>query len=237
MEEAEVEVWAEALLIRISVTTGWSLPDQKVYSILTEQFRKKLVESYSRLNPEEIEYACRNYSPGVQDWGKKINLSLIDEVVRPYLQKRMELSKQEEYAILPPPPKKVESTSNFSMLRWLAQEIRYIRTGKPIELVPHELYDYLDKRGKITATKEEKWAYFQKAITYREIQLQKEWLDRSNTDNYNAVQGFIQMRKARRFTQSEYETLQRTAKKLLFFDLVQKQPDATRNPGHDQPCA
>lgn len=231
MTEAEIEVWAEALLIRISVTTGWSLPDQKVYSILTEQFRKKLVESYAHLNPEEMEYACRNYSPGVQDWGKKINLSLIDEVVRPYQQKRLELSKQEEAAApaLPRTERK-ESLSPFGMLRWLAQEIRYIRTGKPIELVPHQLYDYLDKRGKIKATKEEKWAYFQKAIAYREIQLQKEWQDRSTTDTYNAIQGFRQMREDRSFTESEYEGLQRIAKKLLFFDLVLKQSPCNTPP-------
>ncbi len=137
----------------------------------------------------------------------------------------------------PPEPKKIESTSDFSMLRWLAQEIRYIRTGKPVELVSHQLYDYLDKRGKITVTDAEKLAYFKKAIAYREMQLQKAWQDRNTTDNYVALQAFRQMRKDRRVTEAEYETLQRLSKKLLFFDLVQKQPDATRDAGHDQPCA
>jgi hypothetical protein len=236
MDDKQTARWGKALLIKISVITGWVLPVDELLNVLVDQFTKKLTEAYANCNTEEVEYAFRNFSSEVKDWGKNVNLSLIDEVMRPYLRRRREQSVAEEYAA--PPlllPDRRESTSNFAMLRWLAEQIRYIRTGKPVEFVPHQLYDYLDKRGKINVTNAEKRDYFQKAITYREIQLQKEWQDRSNTDNYNAVQGFIQMRKMRRFTESEYETLQRIAKKLLFFDLVKKQTHATCNPGHDEP--
>lgn len=63
--------------------------------ILIDQLHKKLTESYANVNAEEVEYAFRNNS-GVQDWGKAINLNLIDEVMQPYLSRRRDLSKIEE---------------------------------------------------------------------------------------------------------------------------------------------
>lgn len=212
-----------ALLIKISVITGWVLPTEEMLTTLVDQFRKKLAETYSNCNSEEIEYAFRNFSYHVKDWGKQVNLNMIDEVVQPYLLRRREQSVVEEQAA---PPlllsSKKENLSNFGMLRWLAQEIRFIKTGKPFELIPMELYEYLDKRGLITASKEEKFEYLRKAATWRVGYLQKEVEGKSSLDNLRTLERFRDMREKDNFTKEEYERLKAIAKKLLFFDLVQK---------------
>src|SRR5690606_31250336 len=63
--------------------------------ILRDQFRQKLLESYPTVNCDEVEYAFRK-NTDVKDWGKKMNLALIDEVMIPYLAERSEASRMEE---------------------------------------------------------------------------------------------------------------------------------------------
>lgn len=85
------------LVFKISVITGWNLPEQQeVLNILYDQMGKKLMEDYSDLNTDEIEYAFRSFGTTVKDWGKNVNLSLIDEVLLPYKSKRLEVSQIEE---------------------------------------------------------------------------------------------------------------------------------------------
>lgn len=64
--------------------------------ILIDQFTKKILESYPLINSDEIEYAFRNKPIEIKEWGKAMNLSLIDEVVQPYIEKRYEISGIEE---------------------------------------------------------------------------------------------------------------------------------------------
>jgi hypothetical protein len=84
------------LLVKIHIISGWNFPIEKEFqAVLTQQFRYKLLESYSACTSAELEYAFRTATT-VKDWGKDINLMLIDEVMRPYFHKRMEISKKEE---------------------------------------------------------------------------------------------------------------------------------------------
>lgn len=226
MNEEQISIWGKALLAKISVITGWVLPVDEMLNILVDQFKKKMTESYATCNPEEVEYAFRNFACEVKDWGKQINLNMIDEVIRPYLEKRREQSFAEERAAeLPPSKKPTESLSNFAMLRWLAREIKFVKTGKPFELIPPELYDYLKKRGKIKVTAEEKFEYLQKAAAWRLVQLQKEVEMRGSTDNLRMLEKFKSMKENDNFSTEEFERLKTIAKKLLFFDLAQKTPD------------
>lgn len=87
---------AKALLLKIHVITGWTIPEKEFMNILVDQFTKKLVESYGQLNTEEIEYAFRRHGTTVEDWGKSMNLNLVDKVLIPYLQHRADLSEVEE---------------------------------------------------------------------------------------------------------------------------------------------
>lgn len=103
MTEQEVMMWGKTLLLKIHVITGWTIPDSDLLVILVDQFQKKLVESYPDMNPDEIEFAFRHSGTTVKDWGKAMNLSLIDEVLIPYLGERKTLSHTLEERKLPPP--------------------------------------------------------------------------------------------------------------------------------------
>jgi len=98
MNETELTNAANLALIKIHVITGWNFPQEKEYqNILKEQFRKKIMESYPLVNVVEIEFAFRNNTT-VKDWGKNMNICLIDEVMQPYLSERAEASKLELHA-------------------------------------------------------------------------------------------------------------------------------------------
>ena len=227
MSEEQIDLWGDAMLLKIAVITGWTLPSEHLQNILLDQFKKKMQESYADCNAEEVEYAFRNFGHFVKDWGKQINLNLIDEVMRPYLEKRRLQSVVEEHAAPPLLLKApAESISHFSMVRWLAREMRYVRTGKPWEFIPVELYDYFDKLGVINATNEVKYSYLQQAVARRAAQLEKEApLSKTAQDHYLR---FKRMREMGCLSGNEAERVKKMAKKLLFFDLVTTGTDAKR---------
>lgn len=109
MSKEEVERWGMALLVKIHVITGWTIPAAELLNILVDQFQKKMVESYPSMNVEEIEYAFRNNGTVVKDWGKAMNLALIDEVLIPYLEERKRLSHELEERKVPPPSPRIYS--------------------------------------------------------------------------------------------------------------------------------
>lgn len=92
----DVAMQASVLLLKIHVITGWEIPQQELMTILADQFVKKILESYPSVTPEEVEYAFRNKPIELKEWGKSMNISLIDEVMVPYLEKRFEISRIEE---------------------------------------------------------------------------------------------------------------------------------------------
>jgi len=81
------------LMLKISVITGWTIPQSEIKGILAEQFEKLLVEKYPILNVVEIEFAFRQFGTQVSDWGKEMNLSLITEVLNLYQYDRREASR------------------------------------------------------------------------------------------------------------------------------------------------
>lgn len=102
MNDQELSLWPKALLLKIHVITGWVIPATDLLNILMDQFQKKLIEDYGNLNTEEIEYAFRKSGTIIKDWGKEMNLNLIDQVLIPYLTERVEASRNEEKKKDPP---------------------------------------------------------------------------------------------------------------------------------------
>lgn len=96
MTESEVKKWSMALLLKIHVITGWVIPASQLMNILVDQFEKKLIEDYGSVNTEEIEYAFRKSGTTTKDWGKEMNLNLIDQVLGPYIDNRLTASANEE---------------------------------------------------------------------------------------------------------------------------------------------
>lgn len=148
MTEAEVNAWGKVLLLKVHVITGWVIPESELLIILIDQFKKKMVESYPNTNPDEIEYAFRNFGTTVKDWGKAMNLSLIDEVMIPYLNERKRLSHEYEERKAPPPPMILntpEELDNFHRM-WTEQFFQRIRRGH-VEAVPEYTKEILVKDG------------------------------------------------------------------------------------------
>ena len=72
------------LLLKISVITGWQLPQKEIFDILIDQLDKFFFESFPYFNVAEIEYAFRRYGTQIKDFGREINLSLFNEVLATY---------------------------------------------------------------------------------------------------------------------------------------------------------
>jgi hypothetical protein len=96
MTEAELQSSVKQTLLKIHVITGWNMPPNELMLILVDQFAKKVLESYPNVTAEEIEYAFRSEGHSVKEWGKSLSISLIDDVMLPYLSKRFEVSRFEE---------------------------------------------------------------------------------------------------------------------------------------------
>lgn len=96
MSYDEVSLAVDDLLLKIHVITGWNFPTELDFQkVLVDQFRSKLLEDYAECTLKEVEYAFRNPT-GVGDFGKNLNLHIIDQVMQPYLSKRFEVSKREK---------------------------------------------------------------------------------------------------------------------------------------------
>lgn len=105
LPENDLSIWVKSLLLKIHVITGWVLPSGEIMTILKDQFKKKLQEDYDMLNVEEIEYAFRQKGTAIEDWGKEVNLNLLDKVLVPYVIKRNDISDIEQKNKRPPEQK------------------------------------------------------------------------------------------------------------------------------------
>lgn len=141
------------LLLKINVITGWSFPvgeNEKetvvLHNILKEQFFLKLQESYGNMNLDEIQFSFRNYP--VKDWGKSINLNLMDEVVSAYMTEKQNLSgyiaNKKSYQEV----QKIYTEEEILNMRREEIELKYqaMRRGKVLE-IPSYLEDILSKDG------------------------------------------------------------------------------------------
>jgi len=98
-DETMLVATVQAIILRIKVITGWPIPELEeerniLYAELTKHFR----EAWPTLNAEEVMYAIRSYTGVVKNWGKDINLALIDEALAKYYQHRQQVSLLEEQA-------------------------------------------------------------------------------------------------------------------------------------------
>lgn len=163
MGEVEIQISASAILLNIHVITGWVIPEDELLTLLVKHFIQKMKEDYSTVNVEEVEYAFRKYGTTVKDWGKSMNLSLIDEVMKPYLEARKSVSlveEQESYKELDAPR---ESLEDQSMQDWLDEVSKKLIAGMKAEFLPAMLYDWLDRKGLIVLDTPSKKVYMDAA--------------------------------------------------------------------------
>lgn len=217
MDEANRLLWAKGLLMKIHVITGWILPADEFLAILVEQFDKKLTESFPKVNPDEMEYAFRN-AEGIKNWGKHLNISLIDEVMGSYLSKRANISRIEETQIkeLTNP---VPEMSDDEL--WDETEKAVKKGGYPVDLIPPGLYEWMDSIGCILTNKEEKLKYMERATLYRHSKLAAAYeADPSSREAKKALNEFNAMRETKVFQGPELESIKMLAKKMVVFDMM-----------------
>lgn len=155
MCEVEIMTASKFALLKISVITGWKLPEGDMLKILIGQFIKFMMESYPTINGDELEYAFRNKDARIKDWGKDVNLSMLDEVLIPYMSKRATLSEmeREKISFKPPllldvPPMLNEEKIKVSFDVWkYTQKFIYIS---------EDVYHILELENKIALTDNEK---------------------------------------------------------------------------------
>lgn len=136
---AEIKIWSEALLLKIHVITGWVIPTGNLLNILVDQFEKKLMEDYGSLNHYEIEYAFRSKGTLIPDWGKQMNLQLLDQVLIPYMDDRYKNSLAEERQSAPPQQQIYSDDDNDNLHRQdVEMYYQRCRNGQ----VPHNIPDY-----------------------------------------------------------------------------------------------
>jgi hypothetical protein len=162
LSEALIKLHAISLCVKISIITGWQIPaDEDVKQILYQQLEKKMKEDYSNLNIQEIEYAMRKYGTEIKDWGKSINLSLIDTAVNPYFYKRSTVRQLEESQIVHKELPSTEEVLDDAEFIKVAKDI-FLKT-KLTGLIPPKVYDQLEGT-EIILTKEEKGEIRRKVV-------------------------------------------------------------------------
>lgn len=160
MQEAEILVMAKALLYRICQSTGWNFPnDERAVKILVNEFRLYLKESCLDLNHEEVAYAIRKYGVDLQDWGRNVNLSLINQAVHAYRQARYvigNLVKQYQKDVNKPQ----ESLEMQKVADWSEawEEVKEAAKNGYLKskIVPVPVYDWLVNKGELVLSVEEK---------------------------------------------------------------------------------
>lgn len=204
----EEERWfaAQTLLLKISAITGWTIPVSEMMDILIDQFQKKLQEGYRNTTIAEIEYAFRNRGMDVKDWGKALNLSLMDEIMIPYLSERAELSRVEEHLKTKPMIEEKKQLTDEEWEEWLV-DIK----GYPLELIPVSCYDYLLRKEIINPTTKEKKDYMNKAIPLYAISI---------SENLRKWDEFIKQKNDNKINGDHFDSLVVISKRLIVQDYL-----------------
>lgn len=222
MTSSDRLIWAKTLLLRIHVITGWNLPADDLMSILVDQFDKKIVESYPNVNPDEVEYAFRNSR--VKEWGKQLNISLIDEAMQEYLEARLAVSRIEEQrktqlAQIAGPKEDISDAGMDAF--WDSTQKLVVKVNYPVNLIPPGLYEWMDKNGNILLTREDKFKYLERATLARNSELSTNY--EKNPHNLGVkeeLSAFNRMRASGKIEGVELERIKALSKKMIVFDMM-----------------
>lgn len=113
-----------------------------------------------------------------------------------------------------------EDTSDLAMQDWL-DSIKKQQTQ--FEFLPVMLYDWLDKKGKISKTNVEKNSYLQWAVNVRQGELAKAFS--TDTKMLPTLQAFNAMKEKGEFVGDEIARLKAIAKRLILKEYIDGLPD------------
>lgn len=217
MDERERWFAAQTLLLKIHAIKGWTIPVSELMDILIDQFQHKLEDRYQNVTIAEIEYAFRN-STDVKDWGKAMNLSLIDEVVIPYLDNRFDLSQQEEKLKKPIMIEDIKPLTKEDKAEWIMDWKEKVGSIN-LELIPLIFYDFMEEDNLLKLSSKQKWLYLQRATQAIKSQLQIEIGNCKTTDALRSFGQFEKMEKEGFSGELKGRILNR-AKRLIIYDYL-----------------
>lgn len=217
MDESERWFAAQTLLLKIHAIKGWTIPVSEMMDILVDQFQRKLEEGYKSVTMAEMEYAFRN-STDVKDWGKALNLSLIDEVMQPYLENRFDLSQQEEKLKKPIMIEDIKPLTKEDKAEWMMEWKEKVDTIN-FELIPLQFYDFMEEDNLLRVTGKQKWVYLERATQAIKSQLQIDIGNCKTTDALSAYGEFEKMEKEG-FTGELKGRILNRAKRLIIYDYL-----------------
>lgn len=227
MNEKDLDNWVDALMLKAAAIAGWIIPeDDNALNILTDQFKKKLKESYATVNNEEFEYAFREYAGEVKDWGRNMNLGIIDQIIGKYLSSRAPISRIEEQTVLGDAlvkflDTKKEDMSDEAMGQWFDETVRAVRANeKTVHFMPVMLYEWLDGKGLIQKTNAEKRDYLSRAVPLRRKQIVEAYENSKSISDKLTLESFTAMEESGCFTGREIDLLKLIAKKIVLFDHI-----------------
>lgn len=216
MEEQERWFAAQTILLKIHAIKGWSIPASEMMDILIDQFQRKLTEGYQNVTVAEVEYAFRN-STDVKDWGKSLNLSLIDEVMIPYLENRFDLSQQEEKLNKPKMIEERIVVTKEENAEWMMDWKQ--KCDVNFELIPLVFYGFMEEDNLLRLTSKQKWEYAEKATAQIKIQLFNETTICKTNDAYIEYSKFLNMERDG-FTGEFKGRILNRAKRLIIYDYL-----------------
>lgn len=217
MTQEERNLSAYQILLKIHAITGWTIPVSELMNVLVEQFELKLAESYANTNADEFEYAFRNKGIDIKDWGKAMNLGLIDEVMIPYLENRFDLSRAEESFKKPIMIENAAPLTDEDKAEWLMDW--KVMDEVNIDLIPLIFYDFLNEKKLIEISTEKKWEYTERATTAIKVKLHEDMGICKTTDAYNAYSKFCVQEKEG-FEKEFKGRIVNKAKRLIVFDYL-----------------
>jgi hypothetical protein len=223
LSQSELQVQLHQALIRLSVITGWIMPSDDIQDILFDEFKRKIIDCYGNMNIHELMWAIRYCSKHVNNWGKELNLVLIDEILDIYLGKRREVSNIEEHKKKPQPM--IEEQKELTEEQYQEFYDAVKAQSLKAEFVPVMLYDWLDKKGEVVISREDKWDYVRRAIRRKISDLQEQISVKSTTER------LFELEKYKKMIESEVlnfhnEEVVNLSKKMIVHDYMhrQKQP-------------
>lgn len=90
LKPIEKRTGIEALVVKISVITGWIIPASPYKEVFLNAFEQQIEKEYPHLNLQEMELAFMKYGTRLPDYGKEMNLSLFTAVLDSYRADRKE---------------------------------------------------------------------------------------------------------------------------------------------------
>lgn len=121
----------------------------------------------------------------------------------------------------PPMIEYKEDLSDLAMIDWFENVSRDVLAGKTkVDLVPVMLYEWMDKRGEINKSANDKREYLLKAAVHRQAQLASFLQENDNPQNRKYFDEFCVMYNRGEFTGSEIDIVKNIAKRMILFDLI-----------------